>query len=172
MSRIVNKEHFERITSILKATKGTVSGGTSDPSTLFIEPTFVSNLSQDDSLFQSELFGPILPILTHQTLPESRDIITAIDETPLALYIMTEDPAEAAYIRDNTSSGGMSINDIMGQSAAIGMPFGGFGQSGMGSFHGRAGIDTFSHRKSVVTVPTDPGFEAMMEWRYVTGDLE
>jgi delta 1-pyrroline-5-carboxylate dehydrogenase len=123
-------------------------------------------------LFESEIFGPILLILTYKTLAEVPDTIESIDGTPLALYLMTEDPEEMSWIRDNTLSGGVAFNDIMAQAAVTGMPFGGVGQSGFGGFHGRAGIDAFSHRKSVVIVSTTEGFEAMMEVRYADGDLE
>jgi acyl-CoA reductase-like NAD-dependent aldehyde dehydrogenase len=172
---VINKNYkanFERLSSLLKGTKGTTIGISIDTTSNFIQPTIVTNLSRNDILFESEIFGPILPILTYKTLVEARETIESIDGTPLALYLMTEDPEEMSWIRDNTLSGGMAFNDIMAQAAVTGMPFGGVGQSGFGSFHGRASIDAFSHRKSVVTVPTAEGFEAMMEMRYADGDLE
>jgi acyl-CoA reductase-like NAD-dependent aldehyde dehydrogenase len=172
MARIVNKMHLQRLTSILSSTKGTIHGGSSNPSTLFIQPTLVTDVLPTDIVFGSELFGPILPILPYKTLPEARATIAGISETPLGLYIMTEDPAEAEYIRAHTSSGGMAINDVMAHVAVTSLPFGGFGQSGMGCYRGKAGIDTFSHRKSVATVATDEAFESLLEWRYATGDRE
>jgi acyl-CoA reductase-like NAD-dependent aldehyde dehydrogenase len=96
-------------------------------------------------------------------------MIAEIEATPLALYVFTEDMDEAAYIRDHTSSGGMSINDAMGHMFVTSFAFGGFGTSGMGSYRGRASIDTFSHRKSVANVPTSEGFEGLLEWRYPDG---
>ena len=166
------KANFDRLSSLLKGTKGTIIGSPIDTTSNFVQPTIVTDLSQDDILFESEIFGPILLILTYKTLAEVPDTIESIDGTPLALYLMTEDPEEMSWIRDNTLSGGVAFNDIMAQAAVTGMPFGGVGQSGFGGFHGRAGIDAFSHRKSVVTVPTTEGFEAMMEVRYADGDLE
>jgi acyl-CoA reductase-like NAD-dependent aldehyde dehydrogenase len=172
---VINKSYKanpDRLSSLLKGTKGTIIGSPIDTTSNFVQPTIVTDLSQDDILFESEIFGPILPILTYKTLAEVPDTIESIDGTPLALYLMTENPEEMSWIRDNTLSGGVAFNDIMAQAAVTGMPFGGVGQSGFGSFHGRAGIDAFSHRKSVVTVPTAEGFEVMMEMRYADGDLE
>jgi acyl-CoA reductase-like NAD-dependent aldehyde dehydrogenase len=95
-----------------------------------------------------------------------------ISEEPLGLYVMTEDTAEADFVLKNTRSGGMAINDVMAQVAITSMPFGGIGGSGMGSYRGKTGIDTFSHRKSVATVPTTAEFESMLEWRYANGNAE
>ena len=173
MARIVNENHWKRlITTILDTTNGTVYGGVTNHSSLTISPTLITNLAPTDPVFASEIFGPILPILTYNTLPEARSLISQIDETPLGLYIMTQDPAEAAYIRQFTNSGGMAINDVMAHVAVTSLPFGGFGQSGMGNYRGRAGIKTFSHEKSVATVATDEAFEGLLEWRYATGDLD
>jgi acyl-CoA reductase-like NAD-dependent aldehyde dehydrogenase len=175
---VINKSYKanpDRLSSLLKGTKGTIIGSPIDTTSNFVQPTIVTDLSQDDILFESEIFGPILPILTYKTLAEVPDTIESIDGTPLALYLMTENPEEMSWIRDNTLSGGVAFNDIMAQAAVTGMPFGGVGQSGFGSFHGRAGIDAFSHRKSVVIVPPTEGFkanQAMMEVRYADGDLE
>jgi acyl-CoA reductase-like NAD-dependent aldehyde dehydrogenase len=172
MARIVSETHFQRLTSILSSTKGTILGGSTDQSSLFIEPTVVTDVPEGDILLASELFGPILPILPYKTLKDARATIATISETPLGLYVMTEDPAEASYILRHTHSGGMAVNDVMAHVAVTSLPFGGFGQSGMGNYRGKAGIDTFSHRKSVATVSTDDGFESLLEWRYATGDLE
>jgi acyl-CoA reductase-like NAD-dependent aldehyde dehydrogenase len=173
MARIINNSHWNRISSLLSSTKGkVVVGGGSNESSLFIEPTVVTDVSIGDSLLSSEIFGPILPIVTYKTLPEARQIISEIGETPLSLYIMTEDQDEAQYMLQHTRSGGMAINDVMAHVAVTSLPFGGFGQSGMGSYRGKASIDTFSHLKSVATVATSNEFEGLLEWRYATGDRE
>ena len=99
-------------------------------------------------------------------------MVAKIDPTPLGLYVFTEDMEEAAFIRSHTSSGGMCINDVMGQIFVPSFAFGGFGTSGMGSYRGKASIDTFSHRKSVATVPTSNEFEGLLEWRYADGGKE
>lgn len=158
--------------SLLKSTKGTIYGGSGDPKTNFIELTLISNLSTDDILFNDEIFGPLLPILTYQSLAEIPSIIDKIAPTPLALYLMSEDQSEASYIVDHTSSGGVAINDLYSQVAVPGMAFGGVGTSGDGKMHGKAGFDIFTNQKAVCTVPTGAEYEAMTEFRYSTGDLE
>jgi aldehyde dehydrogenase (NAD+) len=130
------KANFERLSSLLKETKGKIIGSPIDTTSNFIQPTVVTHLSQDDILFESEIFGPILPILTYKALVEARETIESIDGTPLALYLMTEDPEEMSWIRDNTLSGGVAFNDIMAQAAVTGMPFGGVGQCGYCAYCG------------------------------------
>lgn len=147
-------------------------GGHSDKSTLFIEPTLVSDLKLDDDLLKEEIFGPILPIIRFKDIKDVPDLIAKVDSTPLSLYMFTEDTEEAAYIRNHTSSGGMCVNDVMGHIFVPSFAFGGLGTSGMGNYRGRASIDTFSHRKSVATVPTSDQFESLLEWRYADGGAE
>ncbi|KAH8648356.1 aldehyde dehydrogenase [Tricladium varicosporioides] len=169
MGRIVNARHWGRVMGLLASTKGTIiSGGGSDEATLYIEPTVVSNISLDDPLMLQEIFGPILPVVKVSSLPEACSLIPRISDKPLGLYIMTDDPTEVEYIISNCSSGGMAVNDCMTQIAVPNVPFGGIGPSGMGSYHGKASIDTFSHRKSVVNVPKEA--EEAFEWRYASGD--
>lgn len=116
--------------------------------------------------------APILPILTFADIKAVPEMIAKVDATPLALYVFTEDSEEASYIRDYTSSGGMCINDVMGQMFVTSFAFGGFGTSGFGSYRGKASVDTFSHRKSVANVPTSDQFEGLLEWRYADGGNE
>lgn len=173
MSSLINDMHFHRIADMLAATKGEVAfGGRQDASKLFIEPTVVLNPSLEDSTIQSEIFGPVLPVLTYKTLPEARQVINRIDPTPLGLYVMTEANDEAEYFFTHIRSGGAAINDPMSQLAVPSVPFGGFGESGMGSYRGKAGFETFSHLKSAVTTFTDPASEKAIEWRYAEGDRE
>ena len=175
MARIINSRHYERLTSLLASTRGkVVISGPTDASKLFIPPTIVTNLKVTDSLLTSEIFGPILAVLSFPTgkLASVPDTVAQIDRTPLGLYVFTEDHGEAEYIRSRTWSGGMCTNDVMGHVAVTSLAFGGFGSSGMGSYRGRAGIDTFSHRRSTAIVPTTKEFESLLEWRYANGDLE
>jgi acyl-CoA reductase-like NAD-dependent aldehyde dehydrogenase len=172
MTRIINARHFGRLTSLISSTDGTVFGGNSDQSKLVIEPTLVTDVKLSDQLMVSEIFGPILAIIPYDTLAEVPKIIAQVDPTPLGLYLFSEDPKEADFIRASTSSGGMAINEVMGQVAVTSLAFGGFGTSGFGSYRGKAGIDTFSHRKSVATLPTTAEFEGLLEWRYPNGDRE
>jgi hypothetical protein len=99
-------------------------------------------------------------------------MIAKVDPTPLSLYVFTEDMEEAAYVRSHTSSGGMCINDVMGHIFVTSFAFGGLGTSGMGNYRGKASIDTFSHRRSVATVPTSEQFEGLLEWRYADGGAD
>ncbi|KAI1627855.1 putative aldehyde dehydrogenase [Exophiala viscosa] len=173
MSRLINNMHFHRISDMLAATKGKVAfGGHQDEAKLFVEPTIILDPALDDSTLESEIFGPLLPLITYKTLPEARDLITRIDPTPLGLYVMTEDNEQAEYFFTHIRSGGAAINDPMAQLAVPSVPFGGFGESGMGSYRGKAGFETFSHLKSAVTTFTDPASEQANEWRYALGDRE
>jgi acyl-CoA reductase-like NAD-dependent aldehyde dehydrogenase len=114
------------------------------------------------------IFGPILPIVFVSSVPDACKLIPKIHEKPLGLHILTEDPAELEYVVKNTTSGGASLNDVMTQIAISILPFGGVGPSGMASYHGKASIDTFSHRKSVVHIPKEA--EDGFEWRCPSGD--
>lgn len=169
MGRIVNARHFERVTKLLSTTKGNVIiGGGSDAESLFVEPTVVTDVSIDEPLMREEIFGPILPIISVDSLPAACQLVSKISDKSLGLYVMTEDKAEMEYAITHTTSGGVVLNDVMTQIAVPNVPFGGIGPSGMGSYHGKASIDTFSHRKSTVHVPVEA--EEGFEWRYPSGD--
>jgi acyl-CoA reductase-like NAD-dependent aldehyde dehydrogenase len=166
MARIVNSRHYERLTSLLASTNGkAVISGASDAPKLFISPTMVTDLKLTDPLLASEVFGTILTTFTYPTgrFAAVPDAIAQIDCTLLGLYVSSEDMAEAEYIRTRTWSGEMCPNDVMGHVAVTGLAFGGFGTSGMGSYRGRAGVNTFSHRKLVATMPTTEEFEELLE---------
>lgn len=98
---------------------------------------------------QEEIFGPILPIVTINNVQEAVDFINA-REKPLALYIFTKNTRDKDFILKNTSSGGVSVNDVISQIIPESLPFGGVGASGMGAYHGKASFDTFTHEKSVL----------------------
>lgn len=169
MGRIINMRHWERVTGLIAKTKGKVEvGGASDGSTLFVEPTVVSGIKLDDPLMLEEIFGPILPVIPVPSIAAACVLIPKISDKPLGLYIMSEDPSELDFVVQNTQSGGVSLNDVMTQIAVPNVPFGGVGASGMGSYHGKASIDTFSHRRSVVHVKKS--MEGEFEWRYASGD--
>ncbi len=174
MSRFVSEGHFHRVADMLEHTKGRVIfGGQQNPDKLFIEPTVIETNALDDATLGAEIFGPLLPVLTYSgSLVDVRKMINQIDPTPLGLYVMTEDDAEAEYLFTHIRSGGAAINDPMSQLAVPSVPFGGFGESGMGSYRGKAGFETFSHLKSAVTTYTDPESEKAIEWRYALGDRE
>lgn len=171
MARMINQAAWDRSMDLLRRSNGKVQfGGVENASrqNLYIPPTVVSHLTLDDSLLSEELFAPVLPVVKIESLPEACEIIEKVFHDPLGLYIMSQDPSEYEFVLSHTRSGGVSLNDVMTQIAVPNLPFGGFGHSGWGNYHGKASIDTFSHRRSVVTVPKEA--EEAFEWRYPSGD--
>lgn len=150
--KIINEKHFRRICGLIDPDK-VVYGGGSDSVTLRIEPTILTDVTWDDAVMQEEIFGPVLPILTYDELDDALEIINSRPH-PLAFYLFTEDKAEIRYVTDVCSFGGGCINDTIIHLATSNMGFGGVGNSGMGSYHGKAGFDTFSHKKSIVDKKT------------------
>ncbi len=153
---IINAEHFERLTDLLA--DAAAKGATIVPlyagmvrtqrDARIMPPVAVSNVTADMRIMHEEIFGPILPLLPYRTLDEAIAIVNARPH-PLALYYFGTNRADIAAVRARTTSGGMCVNDVMLQFAHDALPFGGVGPSGMGAYHGRAGFETFSHRKAV-----------------------
>ena len=133
--------------------KKIVQGGNSDRKTLRIEPTVLDNVTFSDAVMQEEIFGPIMPILVFDSLDEVIHNINAMPH-PLALYFFTSDKAAAKKVTSRCGFGGGCINDTIIHLATTEMGFGGFGESGMGAYHGKIGFDTFSHYKSIVDKKT------------------
>ena len=145
---IINEKHFLRILNLMNPAK-TVFGGRTDAEALKIEPTILDRVSWRDDVMQEEIFGPLLPILTYDSIDE---VIRTINERPhpLALYVFTRNRKLASRVLTRCSFGGGCVNDTIIHLATPYTGFGGFGESGMGSYHGKAGFETFSHRKSIV----------------------
>lgn len=150
--KIINEKHFSRIKALIDNDK-VVYGGKCDSSTLTIEPTVMIDVKEEDKVMQEEIFGPIFPIITYTTIDEAIFFINK-REKPLALYVFTEDKKEAKKIMTKTLFGGGCINDTVIHLATSEMGFGGVGESGMGSYHGKNGFDTFSHYTSIVDKKT------------------
>ena len=150
--KIINEKHFDRIASLIDPEK-TAYGGRLNKELLKIEPTVMVGVTPEDAVMQQEIFGPILPILEYEY---TQDVIEYIDanEKPLALYVFTENEGLAKYIVDHVRYGGGCINDVIIHLANSSMGFGGVGESGMGSYHGKAGFDCFTHQKSIVDKKT------------------
>ncbi len=150
--KIVNKKHFERLLGLIDAKK-IVFGGNSNARTLQIQPTVMDNVTNEDAIMQEEIFGPIMPILTFESLD---DVIENINrgEKPLALYIFSYDKKNIEKVTTLCTFGGGCVNDTIIHLATSNMGFGGVGESGMGAYHGKVGFDTFSHRKSIVDKKT------------------
>ncbi|SFF54934.1 aldehyde dehydrogenase (NAD+) [Halobacillus alkaliphilus] len=150
--KIVNDQHFDRISSYLDA--GTVvSGGSLDEKRQMIEPTILDQVNWSDPVMQEEIFGPILPILAFDHLSE---VISQVNSRPkpLALYYFGESEAEQEEIMTSIPFGGGCINDTLYHILNPHLPFGGVGESGMGSYHGQASFDTFTHLKSITKQTT------------------
>ena len=150
--KIINEKHFDRLLGLIDKNK-TVHGGGSDRHALRIEPTVLDNVTFADAVMQEEIFGPIMPILIFDSLDEVIHNINAMPH-PLALYLFTSDKAAAKKVTSRCGFGGGCINDTIIHLATTEMGFGGFGESGMGSYHGKVGFDTFSHYKSIVDKKT------------------
>ena len=146
--RIVNRKHFDRLLGYLDHGK-IFHGGESDAQELYLAPTILTEVRPDAPVMQEEIFGPVLPVLEFDDLAE---VVTQLQAAPapLALYLFTEDRAVEEKIIREVRSGGVCVNDVISQMIGTGLPFGGLGESGFGSYHGRAGFDAFSHQRSVL----------------------
>lgn len=150
--RIVNYKHYERLCALLEKSK-IVIGGEANKETLQIAPTIMDNVTWDDAVMQEEIFGPIMPILTFGSFEEVYAMLTDKPK-PLALYLFSEDRKRIREVTERCSFGGGCINDTIIHLATSSMGFGGVGESGMGTYHGKDGFDVFSHTKSIVDKKT------------------
>ncbi|XP_070778633.1 aldehyde dehydrogenase family 3 member B1 isoform X1 [Enoplosus armatus] len=148
LSRIVTPRHWTRLMKLLERSGGkVVVGGESDQEDKYIAPTVVVDVAEDDALMEEEIFGPILPILTVESLEEGIDFINR-KEKPLALYVFSDESSVVNTVLENTSSGGFCSNDGIIHMTLPSLPFGGVGASGWGSYHGRWTFETLSHRRA------------------------
>jgi coniferyl-aldehyde dehydrogenase len=123
-----------------------------------IPPTLVIKPREGSKIMQEEIFGPLLPILTYDTVDQAIAFVNGRDR-PLALYYFGKDPAEEAEVLSRTRSGGVTVNDVMTHAFCETMPFGGVGASGMGAYHGEAGFRTFSHARAIYRQSAAPEAE-------------
>ena len=150
--KIVNEKHFNRLKGLIDKEK-TVCGGGLDEENNRIEPTVMVDVNWEDAVMGEEIFGPILPILTYKSLDEAISVVESHPH-PLALYCFTKDSRVSKKVLKACRFGGGCINDVVIHLATSEMPFGGVGESGMGSYHGRAGFEEFSHKRSIVDKKT------------------
>lgn len=148
MPVIVSEKHFERVTGLMKGLK-IVVGGKTDPSRRFVEPTLLTGVTPNDPIMAEEIFGPLLPVLTYENLDECVDFIRSRPK-PLALYLFTTCRETQRKIFDRCSFGGGCVNDTIIHLATPYMGFGGVGDSGMGSYHGKKSFEAFTHDRSIV----------------------
>jgi aldehyde dehydrogenase (NAD+) len=159
-ARIVSPRHFSRVAALLQSGR-VVVGGETNPAECYIAPTLLDQVSLDDAVMQEEIFGPILPVLEYEALGEAIALINARPK-PLALYVFSKNKQLQERVLQSTSSGSVCVNDTVMQVGVSELPFGGVGESGMGSYHGKASFDTFSHQKSVLY----KSFRLDLKWRY------
>lgn len=150
--KIVNKKHFERLKGLMKDKKHAF-GGEVKKDTLQIAPTVLIDVTAEDAIMQEEIFGPILPVLTYKNLDEAEAFILE-REKPLAFYLFTEDKETQKRFMNHISFGGGCINDTVMHLTSAEMGFGGVGNSGMGSYHGRKSFECFTHEKSILDKAT------------------
>ncbi len=150
--KIINRKHYDRIMGLIDPDK-VVCGGCGDGQSLRIAPTIMKNVTFSDTVMGEEIFGPVLPILTYDTLEEAIDIVEEHPH-PLALYLFSEDKGAQKKVLELCHFGGGCINDTIIHLATSAMPFGGVGESGMGGYHGKTGFETFSHFRSIVDKKT------------------
>lgn len=153
---IVNERQFDRLAGLLTGHGGrVVAGGGTDRSSVAIEPTVIVDPKPDAEVMGEEIFGPILPVITVESLTAAIEFVRSRPK-PLALYLFGSSKAARDRVLAETTSGGVVVNHIGLHCMAPQLPFGGVGSSGMGSYHGRYGFETFSHRKAVVVKSARP----------------
>jgi aldehyde dehydrogenase (NAD+) len=150
--RIVNDRHFERLEHLVRDGE-VVYGADRDARSRYFAPTALRNVPLESDVMQEEIFGPILPVIPVADVTAAIEFVNERDK-PLALYLFSESEAVQQRVVEETTSGGVCVNATMLHLAVSELPFGGVGASGIGAYHGKAGFDTFSHRKSVLTKST------------------
>ena len=151
--RMVNDKAFERVASYISGpdVSGTVRGGKTDPATRYIEPAVVLDPAPDSPVMTTEVFGPVLPVCSYDTLDDAVAFVNG-REKPLALYFFGRLKDGKDVVR-RTSSGGACINDTIMHIVNEKVPFGGVGNSGMGSYHGKLSFDAFTHERALIITP-------------------
>lgn len=146
--RIVNQNHFERLLKLIE-NEQIIFGGETDASDLYIAPTLIDEPSLGSAVMKGEIFGPLLPVIGYDNLDEIETVL-ANYEKPLSMYIFSGNLKEAKRFMNKFSFGGGAINDTVVHIINKNLPFGGVGNSGIGSYHGKKSFDVFSHHKPVV----------------------
>lgn len=157
--KIINQKRFQKLVSFLSEGK-IFYGGKHEQSTLYIQPTILTDISLEDAVMKEEIFGPILPVLSFSSMDEAVKIVQQ-NNTPLSFYLFTKNKSiEAEWLRRVTFGGGC-INNTVYHFANLNMPFGGIGNSGIGSYHGKKTFEIFSHAKPVLKTGTwlDPNLK-------------
>ncbi len=146
--RIINEYHLQRLERLLEGTT-LLCGGDTDAADRYLAPTILCGVRPESPLMQSEIFGPLLPVMVYRELDEALAFIRKGKE-PLAIYLFSSDRQVQERVLRHSRSGALCMNDLLFQAAIHSLPFGGFGGSGFGAYHGRAGFETFSFQRSVL----------------------
>lgn len=146
--KIINSRHYHRLTTLLEDGDILYGGGTHKKD-LKIHPTLIENCPDDSPIMTDEIFGPIMPIKVFSDIKEVPPFIRSTGK-PLALYIFSRDRERIKYILEHTTSGGVSVNDVISHIVSHDLPFGGVGESGTGAYHGYESFNTFTHSKGVL----------------------
>ena len=146
--RMINERHLERVSALIESGH-TAIGGQVDVADKYIAPTVITDVATDSPVMREEIFGPVLPIVRAENLEEAIELIRKSDK-PLSAYVFTNDKRAERKFLEQVSCGNACVNDVMMFMAVHELPFGGVGPSGMGSYHGRNGFETFSHMKAVM----------------------
>lgn len=152
--RIATDAQFDRLSALVNGRTAAIGGG-SDEAERYIEPTVLTDVDRTDDVMAQEIFGPILPIVSVTGLDDAIVYIRS-GEKPLALYAFTNDKAARRRLLTETSSGAVGFGVTVAHLSVPGLPFGGVGESGSGSYHGRRSVETFSHEKAVLSKPLRP----------------
>ena len=170
-TRIINERHWDRVHGLLDAGgfESIVCGGTTDRGDRYIAPTVLAGVSPESPVMSEEIFGPLLAVLAVDDLDQAIGFVNNRDK-PLALYIFSGSSDSVERVLQRTSAGGVCVNHTVLHVGVGALPFGGVGGSGMGAYHGRAGFETFSHRKSILRKPTKPDpaimYPPYKSWKY------
>ena len=151
-AKIINQNQFERVLSHIKE-GSVVYGGRSNRDALYIEPTILEDVSPNSNVMNQEIFGPVLPVITYTDFDDALNVIKQ-NPKPLAFYIFTNNKATEKKWLQSVQFGGGCVNNASWHLTNFNLPFGGLGNSGLGSYHGKYSFDVFSHHKGVMKTPT------------------
>mgnify|MGYP002725641360 CR=1 FL=1 len=167
--RIVSDRHHSRILGLIDP-DNVILGGEFDRARRYISPTVMANVSLDDEVMKEEIFGPVLPVLEYGDIDDVRNIVAGLPQHPLACYIFSESRAVQEELISSIQFGGGCINHCLQHLANPNLPFGGVGESGIGSYHGFSGFERFSHKKSILKAAS--WFDMPLIYRPYRGKLK
>jgi aldehyde dehydrogenase (NAD+) len=159
LARIASDRHYERLAKLLESGE-VVAGGQTDAAERYVAPTILRDVKPDSPVMEDEIFGPILPVLTVDSLDSASEFVNGKPK-PLALYLFTASRLVARTLIDRIPSGGAVVNHVAMHCMVPQLPFGGVGASGMGAYHGRWGFEAMSHRRAVLAKRARPDLRVM-----------